>query len=260
MLKQAKVIGLVIWILVSSTGYCSAGPLDECVEYVKLGIPGQDGNLLCRKGYLLAHSSENKTPYWVIEHLTKVKANGDPSVNRDDYPFLVDPDLQVGERAELKDYSKSGYDRGHMAPAADMKWDTQAMTECFYLSNMIPQVGVGFNRAIWKNLEETVRKWAISRGELYVFTGPIYKKSRGPTIGKNKVAVPSAVYKIAYDPEKMEAMAIIMPNVNLSGHTIPEYIVSVRDVEKKTGLDFLSSLDKETQDKIETVTPECLWH
>lgn len=257
---RLKIVGLAVLFFISSFSFSFAGPLEECAEYAKTGIPGQDGDLLCRKGQLLAHSSSRKTPIWVIEHLTGKKAQGDPSVNRKDYKFAPDPDLEVGKRAELKDYRKSGYDQGHMAPAADMQWDTQAMRECFYLSNMVPQVGLGFNRAIWKNLEERVRDWAIQRGELYVFTGPIFRKRGNLTIGVDNVAVPVSLYKIAYDPEKKEALAVIMPNMNLKGREIPEFIVSIRDVEQKTGLDFFSKLDQETQDKIETLTPECLWH
>ena len=76
------------------------------------------------------------------------------------------------------------------------------MIECFYLSNMVPQVGKGMNQGIWKDLEEKVRKWAIARGELFIFTGPVYEGGAKETIGKNRVAVPSALYKIIYDPNK----------------------------------------------------------
>jgi endonuclease G len=105
-----------------------AGSIAGCEEYAKLGMPGKNGELLCRKGYLLAHDSKNKTPIWVIEHLTAEKVKGTiPRYNK----FMPDPDLEEGERAELSDYTKSGYDKGHMAPAADMRWDQQAMEECF---------------------------------------------------------------------------------------------------------------------------------
>jgi endonuclease G len=146
-----------------------------------------------------------------------------------------------------------------MAPAADMRWDQQAMDECFYLSNMVPQVGKGMNQGIWKILEENVRTWAIARGELYIFTGPIYDDGVKKTIGENKVAVPTHLYKIIYDPNKREAIAFIMPNKKLNTKDMPKYIVTIRDVEGKTGLNFLSSLDKEQQDIIETLKAEGLW-
>jgi endonuclease G len=223
-----------------------------------MGVPGQSGDLLCRVGYLLAHSPENKTPIWVAEHLTADKA-ASAEVSRYN-KFQPDPDLEKGKRAELSDYAKSGYDRGHMAPAADMKWDQDAMVQCFYLSNMIPQVGKGMNQGIWNNLEAKVRKWAMSRGEVYIFTGPIYDGGVQKTIGTNKVAVPSHIYKIVYDPNKLEAIAFIMPNEPLNTSDMPDYIVTIRDVEAKTGLDFLSNLEKSMQDTVETQKAQGLWN
>jgi endonuclease G len=133
------------------------------------------------------------------------------------------------------------------------------MEECFFLSNMVPQVGVGMNQGIWKDLEEHIRDWAIARGEVYIFTGPIYDDGAKKTIGADKVAVPTHLYKIVYDPHKTEAIAFIMPNQKLNTADMPKYIVTTRDVEKKTGLDFLSNLDKHVQDIIETKKPTGLW-
>jgi endonuclease G len=256
MFSKNKAALFIILVSFFSLNIAFAGSIDGCKEYSKLGIPGQQGELLCRKGYLLAHSAEHKTPIWVIEHLTAEKAKG--SIPRPD-KFTPDPDLEEGERAELADYKNSGYDKGHMAPAADMRWDQQAMIECFFLSNMVPQVGKGMNQGIWKNLEEYIRKWAIDRDELYIFTGPIYEDGVIKTIGKNKVAVPTHLYKIVYDPNKAEAIAFIMPNEKLESKNMPNYIVTIRDVENKTGLDFLSNLDKQVQDVIETKKAKGLW-
>lgn len=249
----------MIFIIVSfflSINIASAGSIEGCKEYSKLGLPGKQGELLCRKGFLLSHDATYKTPIWVIERLTVEKAQGTlPRYNK----FQADPDLEEGERAELVDYKNSGFDKGHMAPSADMRWDQQAMEECFYLSNMVPQVGKGMNQGIWKNLEEYVRDWVINRGELYIITGPIYEDGVKKTIGKNKVAVPSHLYKIIYDPHKTEAIAFIMPNHKLDSADMPKYIVTIRDVEKKTGLDFLSNLDQDVQGIIENKKAQGLW-
>lgn len=255
MIKKKTILFAVI-AFIFSFNIAFADPITDCQEYSKLGIPGNQGELLCRKGYLLAHSPEHKTPIWVIEHLTAEKAQGSiPRYNK----FRPDPDLKEGERAELSDYKKSGYDRGHMAPAANMRWDQQAMIECFFLSNMVPQTGRGMNQGIWKNLEEHIRDWALDRAELYIFTGPIYEGGIRETIGKNRVAVPTHLYKIVYDPNKAEAIAFIMPNEKLDSKDMPKYIVTIRDVENKTSLDFLSNLDKQAQDVIETKKAEGLW-
>jgi endonuclease G len=212
---------LVFSIFLFLTSPTLAGPLEDCAEYAQLGVPGQDGDILCRTGHLLAHHPVRKTPIWVIERLTAEKA-ASTVVPREAGSFRLDPGLKKGRRAGLSDYRKSGYDRGHMAPAADMRWDEQAMIDCFYLSNMVPQVGKKMNQGIWKALEERVRK-------------------------------------IVYDPGRQEAIAFIMPNEALETEDLPLYVVTVRDVEEKTGLDFLSNLEKELQDSIETTRADGLW-
>ena len=253
--KRILSVPVVILFFICTTLY--AGPIEDCAEYAKMGIPGEAGVLLCRKGYLLAHSHDNKTPLWVIEHLTaaKAKANDVQRYNK----FQADPDLQKGDRAELNDYRGSGFDKGHMAPSADMKWDQEAMIQCFYLSNMVPQVGKGMNQGIWKRLEDKVRTWAINRGELFIYTGPIYRGTDRKTIGTYEVGVPTHLYKIIYDPNANESIAFIMPNETLISSDMPLYIVTIREVEEETGFDFLSALDQQTQDDIETKKSDVLW-
>jgi len=247
---------LISIVLIFNISTSIAGPIDECKEYTTMGIPGQSGELLCRKGFLLSHSQEHKTPLWVIEHLTAEKVVGVISrYNK----FKADPDLKAGNRAELSDYSNSGYDRGHMAPAADMKWDRTAMIECFYLSNMVPQVGKNMNRGIWKHLEERVRVWAVDRSSVYIFTGPIFDKTATKSIGENKVSVPTHLYKIIYDSEKNESVSFVMPNEEIKDNDILKYAVTIREIEEKTGLDFLSTVEKTLQDNIETKKASKLW-
>jgi endonuclease G, mitochondrial len=233
-----------------------AGPIEECGEFTKFGVPGRSGDLLCRKGYLMAHDPLRKTPLWVAEHLTRDKVKRS-SQRSDD--FRADTDLEPGRRAELSDYRGSGYDRGHMAPAADFAWDDQAMSESFYLSNMVPQVGIGMNRGIWMELEKKVRHWVLERGELYVYSGPIYLETDTETIGKNKVAVPGYLYKVVLDPRQKEAIALIMPNRKLRTEDLPEYLVSIREVERETGLHFFSVLPEAELEKLESTKAPRLW-
>ena len=248
-------IQIACLVLVSVSIVC-AGPIEDCKEFTTYGVPGLSGNLLCRKGYLLSHDPARKTPVWVAEHLTREKAG--KGVQRSD-DFRADADLEQGKRAELSDYRSSGYDRGHMAPAADMAWDEQAMSESFYLSNMVPQVGVGMNRGIWMELEKKVRNWVQERGELYVYSGPIYLGSDTETIGANKVAVPGFLYKIVLDPRQKNTLALIMPNRKLRTEDLPNYLVSVREVEKETGLRFFSALPEAEREKMESTKPAHLW-
>lgn len=249
-------VAFLLLLVIACPAY--AGPLDNCSEYTTMGIPAERGTLLCRKGYALAHNPEYKTPEWVAEHLTKDKARA--YLPRNNY-FKADPDLQRGERAELSDYRGSGFDRGHMAPAADFRWDREAYQESYYLSNMVPQVGQGMNQGIWADLEALVRKWAINRGEVYVYTGPIYsgRADARRTIGPHKIAVPTHLYKIVYDPTTKDAIAFMMPNEELRTEDMPEYIVTINTIEEQTGLDFLSVLSEEEQHRIESAKAPSLW-
>jgi endonuclease G len=251
----SRFIVALLLLVFTSGGYAANVP-ESCKEYAKMGVPGESGTLLCRKGYLLAHDTSRKTPIWVAEHLTYEKASASLARSNN---FQADPDLEEGERAELSDYKGSGYDRGHMAPAGDMRWDPQAMTESFFLSNMVPQVGRGMNQGIWRDLEEKVRQWALNRGEVYIYTGPIYANGAPKTIGANKVAVPTHLYKVVYDPIQVEAIAFIMPNMKLKSSDMPNYIVTIREVEAQTGLDFLPRLKKKVEDAVESAKAEALW-
>ena len=172
--------------------------------------------------------------------------------------FRPDPDLPQGERAELKDYRRSGYDRGHMAPAAAMKWDQQAMSESFLLSNVAPQ-GPRFNRGIWRVLEKKVRDWTTQRGELYVVTGPIYVWNETETIGPDQVSIPTHFYKVIFDPVRIEAIAFILPNQKLNSDDLPTFIVSVDQVEAETGLDFFSEIEDNVEDLVEAMVQVGLW-
>jgi endonuclease G len=140
-----------------------------------------------------------------------------------------------------------------------MRWDARAMSESFLLSNMAPQIGIGFNRGIWAVLEEKIRDWTIARGELYVVTGPIFAPGADNRIGTNKVAVPTHFYQVVFDPVRVEAIAFILPNKKLRADTLPTFITSVDEVEKETGLDFLSELEDSVESLIEARVQAGMW-
>lgn len=205
------------------------------------------GQILKRKGYTLSYNADYKTPHWVAWELTKKETKGKES--RTD-KFLPDPDVR-GAKAYTSDYTKSGYDRGHMAPAADMKWSRKAMEESFYMSNICPQNG-NLNRGDWNDLEEKSRQWAKKYGVVYIACGPIYDGKRPKRIGNNKVAVPDAFYKVILinDKKKPQALGFIFPNK--AGHKpLEKYIVTVDSVEKRTNIDFFPALPDEVENKIE---------
>ena len=133
------------------------------------------------------------------------------------------------------------------------------MSESFLLSNMAPQVGPSFNRGIWATLEAKVREWAIERGELYVVTGPIYTTTSLKHVGTNNVAVPTHFYKVVFDPVRVEAIAFILPNEKNPSSKLPTFITSVDEVENKTGLDFLSTLQDDVENLVEANTAPAMW-
>lgn len=169
------------------------------------------------------------------------------NTNRTD-DFREDPEIST-QSATLADYKGSGYDRGHLTPAADMAFSKEAMSETFYMSNMSPQAPY-FNRGIWMYLESQVRKWGTRFGTVYVISGPVLDKpaSSYNTIGENKVAVPEAYYKVVMVPrdEYYEAIAFVIPNEKCAD-TFWDYAQSVDYVEEITGLDFFPKI----KDKIE---------
>ena len=254
--NMPKTILCIFVSLIFLTSPAYGNELEGCEEHIKYGAPSLEPVLLCRTGYALSHDADHKIPDWVAYHLTDKKMKGTSTRSND---FRPDPDLEIGQRAELKDYKRSNYDRGHMAPAGAMKWDAKAMSQSFLLSNMAPQIGPGFNRGIWRTLEGKVRKWTRERGELYVVTGPIYVSDVPKTIGANKVSVPSHFYKVIFDPVRIEAIAFVLPNKKLKSKDLPTFIVSIDQVEALTDLDFLSEIDDSIEQLIETAVPDELW-
>ena len=215
-----------------------------------------------REGYALAYDARVKIPIWVQYYVTREDLAG-TSVRSND--FRPDTSIPRGSRSELSDYRGSGYDRGHMAPAADMKRSDEVMSESFFLSNMSPQVGQGYNRGIWRVLETAVRDWINQRGSLTLITGPIFTINQSRVnygvIGSNNVAVPNSFYKIVVDhsSDDVEVLAFIMPNENLSGRELREFLVSVDEIEGLTGLDFLSNLPDDIERTVEALEPSEIW-
>lgn len=212
--------------------------------------------------YSICYRETYEQAEWSAYRLTREQLVKNASRSDD---FRPDPEIKTGSAA-LSDYKGSGYDRGHLSPAADFSFSEKAMSDTFYLSNMSPQTA-GLNRGLWKDLEAKVRNWADRYGRIYVISGPVLNKaaSEFPSIGKNQVAVPEAYYKILLvpvylDKEDMESpdtafsletIAFIMQNQKLSG-SIFDYATSVREIEAMTNLNFFDKLNEEIQDKIET--------
>ena len=157
-------------------------------EIPNTSYPGQ---IIIRDYYALQYSEKYEQAIWVAYELTESEVMGKTSRTNN---FRPDPDIITGS-ATLGDYKYSGYDRGHLAPAADMKMTYQSMSESFYLSNISPQTPA-FNRGIWRKLESLVRDFAIQMDHILVVTGPILSFPVKGYIGESKVAVPWGYYKV----------------------------------------------------------------
>jgi endonuclease G len=207
----------------------------NCPPFTNFGSPSRDIDFLCRTAFAIGHDADARAPLWVIERLSLNGPFG--GVERTDN-FRADPDLAPGRRAELSDYVGSGYDRGHMAPAGDLTFSNQAMSESFYLSNIAPQDPT-LNRGAWAKLEDSVRSWLAERPELYVITGPMYGPAR-PVIGKSPVRVPYAFFKVVYDPNRREVVAFVYTNAAPAASDLIDHRVPIEQLEATTGLHFIN--------------------
>jgi DNA/RNA endonuclease G (NUC1) len=202
-------------------------------------------------GYTLQYSEDHEQPLWVAYELTADEVAGMLGRTND---YRRDPTIDTGS-AVLKDYSRSGYDRGHLAPAADMRWSPEAMSESFYLSNMSPQAA-GFNRGVWRKLESRVRNLASAYGRLWVVTGPVLPSQNTASIGTNHVTVPAYYYKVLLDPDTGHSAGYLLPNEG-SRKPLSSFIVTIDMVETETGIDFFPALGDALEAETEsTVTPQ----
>ena len=159
-------------------------------------------------GYSFSYNEVHEQASWVAYELTDEKIRGTEKRKNN---FRADPYVKTSS-ASLSDYKGSGYDRGHLAPAADMKWSTTAMSESFFMSNMSPQ-WPGFNRGIWKKLESKIRDWAKYNKRIYIVTAGILDDGLY-TIGTNSVSIPNYYYKVIldYTEPELKAIGFILPN------------------------------------------------
>jgi DNA/RNA endonuclease G (NUC1) len=256
-----------------------------------------DATPVCHEAYVLSLNNARRTPDWVLERLNKAQFAA--GIDRPETKFKSE-DLICGKaQAKDDDYTNSKMDRGHQAPSADFSSDEKLMVESFILSNAVPQVGIGFNRHIWKQFEDLTRKLAKDRGEIFVITGPINVDAEGgiPSIAadanpcKNEikleppkrpaicgkaekcpedtgVTVPAALFKVIYDAKNKRANAYIMPNIDHRPFDkskdpleyLKKFRVAVRTVEQYTGLEFLSAIPKRDR---KAQIEECvatMWH
>ena len=195
--------------------------------------------------YSLSYSSTHRQAEFVYYFLPPSHIGGGQERTDD---FRADPKVKSNP-VKGTDYQGSGYDRGHLCPAGDMTINRTAMSETFFMSNMSPMVA-SFNRGIWSKVEDWVRDAALANGGLYVVTGPILSSSCGSV--KQSITVPCSYYKIVFTGgTKPKMLGFILSNAGASG-SLTRFVVSVDEIEKKTGLDFFPQLDNVIEQQLES--------
>lgn len=223
------------------------------IELPRLLAP-QSEQVIAHEGYTVSYNSQWCIPNWVAYELTADEVYGE--VPRGD-DFVPDP-LAKGNTATTNDYKRSGYDRGHMVPAGDMKWSKTAMDESFYLSNICPQ-NKNLNKGDWKELEELARKWAVEYGNIYIACGPIVLNNY-KTIGENNVVVPESFFKVFLRDTGNRWTCIGFLFENKAGNKkLNTYIRSIDEIEKLTGIDFFPLVPDDVEEKIESQTNVYEW-
>ena len=214
--------------------------------------------ILTRRGYTTSYNNKTKTPNWVAWHLTKAHTYGDNQ--RKNEVFFEDETIESGLRATDNDYYNSRYDRGHMCPAGDNKWDAQAMRESFLFTNICPQ-NHGLNKYEWNDLEMQCRDWARQYGAIDIVCGPIFSTTGDQkTIGRNKVWVPDAFFKVILCRQGTpKAIGFIYRNEGVK-QTQEEALRSVDEIETLTGIDFFPALNDTIEHRIEAESDLTDWN
>uniref|UniRef100_A0A1B6E2D5 Endonuclease n=1 Tax=Clastoptera arizonana TaxID=38151 RepID=A0A1B6E2D5_9HEMI len=225
-------------------------------QIMKYGFPSLD-NIRSLDDYVLAYDRRNRIAHWVFEHLTRDSVQRNDKVDRSKCEFTEDASIHEYFRSKNSDYKGSGFDRGHLAAAGNHRSCQKDCVQTFLLSNMAPQVGVGFNRDSWNRLEQYIRKLTKTYPNVYVCTGPLYlprKENDGKlyvkyqVIGANHVAVPTHFFKVVVmetNDNKYHLEAYIMPNQVIDDKTpLNVFMVPPETVERASGLLFFDKLSR----------------
>ena len=270
--KRNSILTLVVLALLGTAYHFVWGgsetPAEENLTLLEGEAAGQDKDIMSRleipyrlednesciiehMGYALSYNSDYRVPNWVAYELLATELETGFRSREDS--FEPDP-LVKGRQAYDRDYVGSGYDRGHMAPAADMRWSSQTMKESFYLSNVCPQ-NHNLNSGAWNDLEKQVRYEARYYKKVWVVCGPIFEYNNPRHIGQNHVMVPDSFFKALLARKKdgsYAAIGFIFPN-EACVRNLTFYAMTVDELEEKLGMDLFFNLDAKDQDEAEAV-------
>ena len=233
-------IGAVLSVFAS---FSNAGELSQvsstlCKPNIPYGAPAPSRENvipICRTAYAIGFDTHAKIPSWVSYLLKNENAFGCfPRVSS----FRIEPAVPPGTSATQKDYAKSGYDIGHMANSADLRWSRQTEIDSEVFSNAAPQTPE-LNRGEWKTLEDQIRRWAITRkNDLLIYVGPIYNKAAPTYMKGTSVVIPTSFYKVIVDTKTKEVLSFVYPNIKDITGDIADFVTSFQEIQRLSGIVF----------------------
>ena len=216
------------------------------IKLIPASLSDKVEQIIIRKAYVLSYNKDTKLPNWVAWHLTSEHVDGNCSR---DNSYYEDENVPL-PRATNDDYRGSGWSRGHMCPAGDNKWDCTAMKESNLLTNICPQ-HASLNSGLWNVIEQDCRKWAKKYGDVYIVCGPVLLNKEHETIGRNKVVVPEAFFKVILRMNPQPAAIGFIVRNNAGKKKKDKFINAVDEVERITGMDFFPSLPDSIENIVE---------
>lgn len=240
-------------------------PPSKVDMFSKYGLPRNSQQFVFHKNHILCYDRQRRIPLWVAEHITKENLKG--SANRKHSKFLPDPAVPIMFSARNEDYHKSGWSRGHMAPAGDNKYNQEAMSATFFLSNILPQ-NVDNNNGFWNRLEMYCRDLVAKFDHVWIISGPLFLSETSPhdgkkyvryeAIGTNEVAVPTHLFKVVVteaDGHGKPLLGVfVVPNTPIPSHRqLQEFKVDLEFVESHSGLQLLPLLQRSKSSDLCTI-------
>ncbi len=204
--------------------------------------------------YVLSYNEGYELPSWAAYKLTPEMAKASGTFKE---KYREDVMVSTGSSSP-KDYKDAGFVMGQLVPSEDMVFDAKACDETFLMSNIVPQK-IGFNKFLWKNLEQLIREWAKEGNTLYIAAGPVLADGPFGTFGDNKVAIPARYYKVVLDIKGERAIGFLF-RANASSGTLKSYATSVDEIEKITGIDFFINVPDDMEEKLELTLDLSKWN
>lgn len=227
--------------------------LFACI-HLKYGTPLQSDQIICREGYAIGYNYSRRIADWVAYRLTPKIINGSADRQND---FRIDKSIPEHFQATPRDYEEPKYDLGHLVSSESQDLSTSLNSDTFLLSNIAPQLP-GLNRAVWKGLENRERKWTNRLGELYVFVGMLFEGENVQYLN-GKIAIPTHFFKIIYSQKTQQSISFLFPHKPIKTRNLDQYIVNIDEIEFRSGFNFLSKLDDQSEDRIERKTARKQW-